>query len=159
MRRAATAAISSPRDRASRVLIIAPTARSSTTDADELRLQGTVNVEDALVEIPQATPGVSSTNNNDSNGITTVTLCGLSDVHTLVLIDGKRWIAAGNTGVADLNIIPVSLIRRVEVVTIRTQIGYRFASPRKSDFSRSGIWVRPNSIGSRWAPTPMTVRR
>lgn len=159
MRRPATVAISSSRDRASRFLIIAPTARSSTTDAEELRLQGTVNVEDALVQIPHATPGVSSTNNNGSNGITTVNLCGLGDERTLVLVNGKRWIPAGNTGVADLNTIPVSLIRRVEVVTIRTQIGYRFASPRKSDFSRSGIWVRPNSIGSRWTPTPMTVRR
>jgi iron complex outermembrane recepter protein len=51
----------------------------STTDAEELRLQGTVNVEDALVEIPQATPGVSSTNNNGSNGATTVKLRGLGD--------------------------------------------------------------------------------
>lgn len=89
----------------------------STTDAQELRLQGAVNVEDALVEIPQATPGVSSTNNNGSNGTTTVNLRGLGDVRTLVLVDGKRWIPSGNTGVADLNTIPVALIQRVEVVT------------------------------------------
>jgi iron complex outermembrane receptor protein len=89
----------------------------STTDAEELRLQGTVNIEDALVEIPQATPGVSSTNNNGSNGTTTVNLRGLGDVRTLVLVDGKRWIPSGTTGVVDLNTIPVALIRRVEVVT------------------------------------------
>lgn len=76
-----------------------------------------VNVEEALVEIPQATPGVSSSNNNGSNGTTTVNLRGLGDVRTRVLVDGKRWIPAGNTGVVDLNTIPTALVRRIEVVT------------------------------------------
>lgn len=89
----------------------------TTTTAEELALQGTVNIEDALVELPQAVPGTSSSNNNGSNGTTTVNLRGLGDVRTLVLVDGKRWIPSGNTGVVDLNTIPTALIKRVEVVT------------------------------------------
>lgn len=89
----------------------------NTTDSQELALQGTVNVEDSLVEIPQATPGTSSTNNNGSNGTTTVNLRGVGDIRTLVLVDGKRWMPSGNTGVVDLNTIPVALLKRVEVVT------------------------------------------
>lgn len=93
------------------------TSPITTTDSEELTLQGVVNVEEALVEIPQAVPGVSSSNNNGSNGTTTVNLRGLGDVRTLVLVDGKRWTPAGNTGVVDLNTIPTMLIKRVEVVT------------------------------------------
>lgn len=89
----------------------------NTTDSQELALQGTVNVEDSLVEIPQATPGTSSSNNNGSNGTTTVNLRGVGDIRTLVLVDGKRWMPSSNTGVVDLNTIPVALLKRVEVVT------------------------------------------
>lgn len=93
------------------------TSPVTTTSSEELKLQGVVNIEEALVEIPQAVPGISSSNNNGSNGTTTVNLRGLGDVRTLVLVDGKRWTPAGNTGVVDLNTIPVMLIKRVEVVT------------------------------------------
>src|SRR3954468_20131967 len=44
-------------------------------------------------------------------------LRGLGSVRTLVLINGRRHVPDGNTGVFDTNLIPTSLIERVDIVT------------------------------------------
>ncbi len=89
----------------------------STVSADEIRLQGSVNVEEVLLDLPQTVPGVSSTTNNGGDGTTTVNLRGLGSQRTLVLVDGKRFIPSDQGGAADLNAVPVSLLERIDVVT------------------------------------------
>jgi outer membrane receptor protein involved in Fe transport len=79
---------------------------------------GSSTVETAINTLPQFVPGYTSTSNNPGNGgQANVQLRGLGSTSTLVLIDGKRLIPANGTGVADLNIIPGSLIESVEIIT------------------------------------------
>jgi iron complex outermembrane receptor protein len=54
--------------------------------------------------------------NNESAGFSTVSLRGLGPTRTLVLLNGNRMASAGVNGFVDLNLIPSSLIERVEVL-------------------------------------------
>ncbi len=79
---------------------------------------GSRTVESALNTLPQFVPAFTSTSNNPSNGgQANVALRGLGPTSTLVLVDGKRLMPANGNGVADLNIIPASLIETVEIIT------------------------------------------
>jgi outer membrane receptor protein involved in Fe transport len=89
----------------------------SVVDADELARSGTVNVEDALRELPQALPGASPYVNNGNPGAATVNLRNLDDERTLVLVDGKRFVGYDSEGIVDVNTIPVPLLERIDVVT------------------------------------------
>ncbi len=90
-------------------------------DADELLYQGTVRVEDMLRTLPQVWSGLQNTGqSNGATGTATVNLRNLGDERTLVLINGRRMPVGtplqGGTG-ADINQIPGSLVRSVEVMT------------------------------------------
>jgi outer membrane receptor protein involved in Fe transport len=87
--------------------------------AAEFQLSGTTAVEDLLNTMPQVVPGFTSTSNNPGEGAATIDLRGLGTERTLVLVDGRRFVATDITdGVAvDINSIPASLIKRVEVLT------------------------------------------
>jgi outer membrane receptor protein involved in Fe transport len=84
------------------------------------KLQGVTRIEDLINSLPQAFAAQSSGVSNGSDGTASVNLRGLGQQRTLVLIDGKR-LGAGdpvNTSpAADLNFIPTSLIKRVDVLT------------------------------------------
>ncbi|HSV04076.1 MAG TPA: TonB-dependent receptor [Phenylobacterium sp.] len=84
----------------------------------ELRLQGTTNVETLLNNLPQVAADFGSGVSNGATGTATVNLRGLGDKRTLVLIDGHRM-APGDPKVpaADLNAIPAALVQRVDVLT------------------------------------------
>lgn len=82
-----------------------------------LQDQGTVNVEEALNQLPQVTPGLNANVNNGGNGTVSVDVRGLGASRTLVLVNGRRMVPSTNTGVVDLNVINPLLIERVEVVT------------------------------------------
>lgn len=79
--------------------------------------KGTVNVEEVLNQLPQVVPGLGSQVNNGGDGTATVDLRGLGPTRTLVLINGRRFVPATNTGRTDLNAIPAQLVERVDVVT------------------------------------------
>jgi tetratricopeptide (TPR) repeat protein len=80
------------------------------------------SAETALNTLPQFVPAYGSSSNNPSNGGQgNVQLRGLGSASTLVLIDGKRLIPANGTGVVDVNVIPVSLIESVEIITARVR--------------------------------------
>ena len=79
--------------------------------------KGTVNVEEVLNQLPQVVPGLTAQVNNGGDGTATVDLRGLGPTRTLVLINGRRFVPATNTGRTDLNAIPANLIERIEVVT------------------------------------------
>jgi outer membrane receptor protein involved in Fe transport len=84
----------------------------------EIKLQGTTNIEELLNRLPQVAPSQGEYVSNGSLGTATVDLRGLGAQRTLVLIDGHR-VMPGDPRVseADINIVPASLIQRVEVLT------------------------------------------
>ena len=75
---------------------------------------GSNTVESSLNTLPQFVPAyTSSSNNPTNNGQANLSLRGLGTTSTLVLVDGKRLMPANGNGVADLNIIPSTLIESV----------------------------------------------
>jgi iron complex outermembrane recepter protein len=79
---------------------------------------GAPTVEAALNRLPQLVPNTSSTSNNPGNdGQAFIDLRGLGPTATLVLLDGRRLIPANGAGVVDVNLIPPTLIERVEIVS------------------------------------------
>lgn len=97
----------------------APTPVTTLTTLRAQQLQIT-NVGQMLAEVPAfrassspTTTGLSST----SIGARFADLRGLGANHTLVLLDGQRFIPSTTSGTVDLNNIPTLLISRTEVVT------------------------------------------
>lgn len=84
---------------------------------DFFKQKGTVNVEEVLNQLPQVVPGLGAQVNNGGDGTATVDLRGIGPTRTLVLINGRRFVPATNTGRTDLNAIPAQLIKRIDVVT------------------------------------------
>jgi iron complex outermembrane receptor protein len=91
-------------------------APTPTTVLGELELsQGNrPNIGETLNDLPQfrATQTPATTAAGTSSGITTADLRGLGAVRTLTLLNGHRFVGAG-----DLNVVPQDLIKRVDVVT------------------------------------------
>lgn len=84
----------------------------------EIKYEGTTNVETLLNNLPSAFADFGSYESNGSPGIATVNLRDLAPARTLVLIDGKRLMPGDPADpVPDLNQIPAALIERVDVVT------------------------------------------
>jgi outer membrane receptor protein involved in Fe transport len=84
----------------------------------ELKLQGTTNVESLLNSLPQVVVDQTSTVSNGASGTATVNLRGLGPSRTLVLVDGRRLMPGDPASpFADLNNIPAALVERVDVVT------------------------------------------
>ena len=86
--------------------------------SQDIKLQGVTRVEDLLNSLPQVFAAQSSTISNGASGAATVNLRGLGASRTLVLINGRR-LMPGDPGssAADLNFIPSSLVKRVEILT------------------------------------------
>ncbi|HYJ40287.1 MAG TPA: TonB-dependent receptor, partial [Steroidobacteraceae bacterium] len=89
----------------------------TTVSADAIQATGQLSVEEVLNRLPQVVPGLTANSNNPANGTSTVDLRGIGTPRTLVLINGRRLTPSTQTGVVDLNNVPVRLIDRVEVVT------------------------------------------
>ena len=88
--------------------------------AQEVKLQGTTRTEDLINSLPQAFSAQGSNVSNGATGTATVNLRGLGTARTLVLINGRRLqpgdpTAGGN--VPDINFIPSTMIKRVDVLT------------------------------------------
>jgi outer membrane receptor protein involved in Fe transport len=94
---------------------------------EQIARQGTSNIAQVLNEIPafrpQSTPATTAIFVSNL-GASTADLRGLGGNRTLVLIDGRRVVASTVAGgsftpanTVDLNLIPASLLERVEVVT------------------------------------------
>jgi len=84
--------------------------------SEEIKLSVTAETEQLLNALPQAVAGEGA-QSNSGDGSATVNLRGLGTVRTLVLQNGRRIVGASQDGVVDLNMIPPSLVARVEVVT------------------------------------------
>jgi outer membrane receptor protein involved in Fe transport len=81
--------------------------------SEAIRAQAAVNIEEVLNRIPQIAPD-SQQNYQDSDGRQRIKLRNLGFERTLTLIDGKR---VGTMNGVDANMIPTSLIQRVDVLT------------------------------------------
>ncbi len=90
--------------------------------ADEIASTGAVTVQDLLLKNPTAgTPTISRTNSNfqtSSVGVSTIDLRNLGESRTLVLVNGRRFVAGipGESAV-DLNTIPADFVERIELLT------------------------------------------
>ncbi len=88
--------------------------------AQDIKLSGTANTEDILNSLPQVFAAQSSTLANGATGTATVDLRGLGSSRTLVLINGRRLMSGDPNSVssaADLNFIPSTLVKRIDVLT------------------------------------------
>lgn len=93
-----------------------------TIGEEAIQITGASNVANFINELPSVgIPGSSATNSNFSTtatGLNTVDLRGLGTDRTLILVNGRRHIPglAGSSAV-DVSMIPVELVKRVDVVT------------------------------------------
>src|SRR5882724_2487200 len=89
---------------------------------EEIAASGVATLGDFLQLIPWSGGGVNSKFSTGSDGTTQVSLRNLGPRHTLVLVDGKRWVngglgaGSGYVPAFDLNTISTAVIERVEVL-------------------------------------------
>jgi len=85
----------------------------------EIEKMGLSSVGEVLQTLTASAGAASNTqNNNGSDGATRFSLRGIGEQRTLILINGRRVVAGGagaDTSV-DLNAIPVSMVKRIEVL-------------------------------------------
>jgi outer membrane receptor protein involved in Fe transport len=87
--------------------------------SQEVKLSGTTRTEDLINSLPQAFATQGSNISNGSTGTASVNLRNLGSVRTLVLINGRR-LQPGDPragSIADINFIPSSIVKRVDVLT------------------------------------------
>ena len=84
---------------------------------EEFRISGNMNIEQKLNELPSIVPSFGASSNNPGDGTARVDLRGLGTSRTLVLVNGRRYIPATQAGVVDLNSIPATLLKQVDVLT------------------------------------------
>jgi iron complex outermembrane receptor protein len=91
-----------------------------TVGQQEFKLEGTVGAETLLNNLPAVSPSSTQSQNGGGigEGLATVDLRGFGPTRTLVLIDGRRMPPGdAQEPVADLNLIPTSLVDTVDVLT------------------------------------------
>ncbi|MEP7221455.1 MAG: TonB-dependent receptor [Novosphingobium sp.] len=95
----------------------------TTASVAELTDNGKVAIGDTLNDLPSLRTTFSQTSNTSTLGTTGLNLLdlrGLGTQRTLVLVNGRRHVAADilNNGVSvDINTIPTDLIERVDIIT------------------------------------------
>lgn len=89
----------------------------TTVGRTEFELKQSGNAEQILREIPGVVPAIGQNVNNGTNGAATIDLRGLGENRNIVLLDGARVVPFNLAGSVDLNLIPIALIDRVDVLT------------------------------------------
>lgn len=102
--------------------IVSPNVESTTpvtvVSAQEIKDTGTTRVEDLVNSLPQVFAGQGANYANGASGTATLDLRGLGSERTLVLVNGRRVVPGDpGTSAADINIIPGSMIKRIDVLT------------------------------------------
>ncbi|KQN02010.1 MULTISPECIES: TonB-dependent receptor domain-containing protein [Sphingomonas] len=92
-------------------------------NAADIKLRGATRIEDVLNSLPSSFATQTSSVSNGSTGTATINLRNLGESRTLVLVNGRR-LMPGNpsssstaSAAADVNMIPASLLKRVDVLT------------------------------------------
>lgn len=83
----------------------------------EIGLRQATNAEELIGDLPGVSPGANSAVNNGGAGFASLNLRGVGTNRNLVLLDGTRLVPSSLLSETDLNIIPVALIARAEIVT------------------------------------------
>ena len=87
-------------------------------DGEEVHRSGAILTEGLLNQLPQVVPSQGAFLSNGATGAATVDLRGLGPGRTLVLINGRRLLPGDPFDpVPDINAVPTTLIKRVEVLT------------------------------------------
>jgi outer membrane receptor protein involved in Fe transport len=99
---------------------LSPTPITVITGAQMMEM-GITNVADILNKLPSSTVGISPETSNNTifaSGLNKTNLRGLGSDRTLVLVNGRRFVA-GSSGdsAVDLNTIPTAMVARMEVIT------------------------------------------
>lgn len=91
----------------------------TTVTGEDLKVVGSASVEEYLNTLPQLVAGATKSTNvtGQADATANLNLRGLGAKRTLVLVNGKRFMASNQQGIVDINNIPASLVDRVEVVT------------------------------------------
>jgi len=94
----------------------------NTFDSFQIDLSGATNSAEILRTLPAiGVSAVTSTNSNfftNASGVNTIDLRNLGEDRTLVLVNGRRFVAGlPGSNVVDFNSIPTELIDRMDVVT------------------------------------------
>ncbi|MGM9491295.1 TonB-dependent receptor domain-containing protein [Ideonella sp. YS5] len=85
---------------------------------EAIQLEGVRNAEQLLNNLPQVFADQGGSVSNGATGAATVNLRNLGSNRTLVLVNGRRLPGGSPRDIStDLNQIPVSLIKRVEILT------------------------------------------
>jgi len=82
---------------------------------EDLRRTGLTSLGDILQELTYSGAALNTLFNSGGNGETQVDLRNLGAKRTLVLVDGRRWIA-NLGGAVDVDAIPLAIVDRVEVL-------------------------------------------
>jgi len=87
-------------------------------DREELEAAGQASIGDILQDIPAQSNGVNTQANNGGTGATRMSMRGLGDNRTLVLVNGRRHVPGGTGADAsvDLSVIPLAVVERVEIL-------------------------------------------
>ncbi len=90
----------------------------SVVNREAITASGQVSIGDYLNTMPEAVAALGRGNNNGGDGTVKISLRGLGSARTLVLVNGRRWVAGGSGANAsvDLNTLPASAIERIEVL-------------------------------------------
>ena len=86
----------------------------------DIKLSGTTRVDELLNQLPSATAVQSSGLPNPASGTAEIDLRYLGAKRTLTLVNGRRLAPGdpnGSTQAGDINIIPASMVKRIEVLT------------------------------------------
>lgn len=106
--------------RIKRIGELAPTPITVIT-GDSLVSAGVVNVGDLMHKMPNTLVGLSPETSNSTvfaSGLNNTDLRGLGSNRTLVLVNGRRFVAgAPGSSAVDLNNIPTAVVERVEIST------------------------------------------
>ena len=92
----------------------------SSFDQEDIKNRGTFHIENFLSHLPQINPSNSSFHSNKASGTASVSLRGLGGTRTLILLNGKRLSPGtpmNGTSEQDLSQIPLSLIKKVDILT------------------------------------------
>ena len=86
-------------------------------DEQELDRKAVFRISDLIVDVPAFVPHQNIGKFSEAIGTSYFNLRGLGFARTLTLLDGRRLAPTSPDGIVDTNVIPVSLIKRVEIVT------------------------------------------
>ena len=89
----------------------------TTIDMEEIEFKQSPNIERVFRDLPITIPGDGENVNNGTAGQATVNLRALGDQRSLTMINGHRLTPYDVDGVPTVDVIPINMIQRVDVVT------------------------------------------